>query len=133
MRRWTILGALSLIGTGLVPAHADTGETPPPDPAPGSADWNARDAQNMNHAMARLTQDQYGNPAYQRERNENLPETYGTNVHRQASDPTHPIVTLAQLIPGATNADPFRTEWEEQGRGVRYEFTFLNRYGAKLR
>jgi len=111
---------------------ADPGETPPPDPAPNTLDWMIRDAENQRHATERLD-DEYANPAFAATFWTQTPETFFTNVRRQGEHPGRPIVTAAQLVPGGTTADPYRTTWEEQGRGVRYEFAFLNRYGARLR
>ncbi|MHB8670152.1 MAG: hypothetical protein ACYDAD_06270 [Acidimicrobiales bacterium] len=131
MRRWLALATLVVIaGLGIPPAHADSGETPPPDPAPGTAEWQLRDAQNMAHAMGRLTMDQYSNLAYQRARDAALPGTYGAGLSRQLADPSRPNVTAAQLVPGATNADPFRLDWAERGRGVQTPVTFLNRFST---
>ncbi|MFA5785640.1 MAG: hypothetical protein WDA71_01420 [Actinomycetota bacterium] len=125
-----VLMAVAVASTLAVSAGADSGG-PPPDPAPGSTEWQARDTQNMLDATGRL-QDQYTNPAFHKENASNIPGAYGENLSRQLADPTRPTVSLGQSLPGARTADPFRIDWQEQGRGIRYDFTFLNRYGARL-
>lgn len=130
-----IIGVVSAVLLTLAAPQASASgndDTAPSDPSPNTAEWILRDAQNQRHATERLD-DEYANPAFASTFWTRTPDTYATNVRRQAEQPDRPIATLGQWIPGGTTADPYRTTWEESGRGARVEFTFLNRYGARLR
>ena len=51
-----------------------------------------------------------------------------------AQEPTHPHATLAQVVPGGTTTDPYRTvyRWERSGRGRLSRLSFTATDGATL-
>lgn len=63
---------------------------------------------------------------------EEAPEQFVTGISDQAEHPDRPMLTLSQTIYGGSAADAFRQRWEEQGRGVKVEFEYPNRYGARI-
>ncbi|MPZ71044.1 MAG: hypothetical protein GEU71_16200, partial [Actinobacteria bacterium] len=89
------------------------------------------DAANMAHSLGRL-QDMYTNVDMTVRFQTEMPSSYLGNIADQLQHPTEPILSLGQLIPGATNADPYRIDWEEQGRGIQVPFEYRNRYGARI-
>ena len=133
MRRTLLFISASILLVGSIgTAHAtDPSEVPPPDPSPGTVDWQLRDAQNIAHSMGRMP-DEYANPAFTRTFWTQTPSNYLGAIAHQADDPSRPIVSAGQLLPGGITADPYRDDWESQGRGRRIHFQFLNRYGARL-
>lgn len=124
MRRGLAGIALIALVAAAAPAAAD------PDPAPGSPGWYARDAGNQLDATGRL-QDAYTNPALGTFFWVETAGGYPANASDQAHNPTRPILTLAQWIPGGTTADPYRRHWEGE-RGIRSRIEYRNRYGARI-
>lgn len=120
----------SLTGLAVVAIAAGTVAAAPSVPVPVAAD-EADDLDNAVRAHGRL-QDQYANPAYHAAWAQESPETFVRGVSDQAEHPDRPSVTLSQTVFGGTAADAFRHRWEEQGRGVKVEFEYENRYGARI-
>ena len=89
------------------------------------------DGANMAHSLGRLG-DMYTNVDMSLRFQTEMPSDYLGNMADQLQHPTEPILTLGQLIPGATNADPYRIDWEEQGRGIQVPFEYRNRYNARI-
>lgn len=89
------------------------------------------DAANMIHSLGRL-RDMYTNVDMTVRFQTEMPSSYLGNLADQLQHPTEPILTLGQLIPGATNADPYRLDWEKQGRGIQVPFEYRNRYNARI-
>jgi dienelactone hydrolase len=101
-------------------------------PEPGTAEYAERELDNVARAHGRLL-DQYPHPAFHASLAEGTLRTYPDNLTLQLEQPTRPIATLGQLVPGARTADPYRVDWAEQGRGEQVGFSYRNRYGAEVR
>lgn len=125
MRRFAPLVAALALAGGLAPAGATH------DPPFGSPEWIQRDLANQADAHGRLA-DQYTNPAYHSLFFTRTHGTWHANISEQLEEPTRPRLTIGQWAPGGTTGDPFRLDWEEQGRGIQVPVSFLNRNGAKL-
>jgi dienelactone hydrolase len=107
-------------------------QEPGEGPEPGSPAYLAREAGNAAHALGRQ-RDQVTNPAFAAAFTSGTLRTYPEGLARQLDQPLSPIVSLGQLVPGGRAADPFRTTWAEDGRGVRTPISFDNRDGATIR
>jgi dienelactone hydrolase len=103
------------------------------EPEPGTAEYAARDAQNMHDAYGRVTGPggQLQNPAY-------LPAlvTASTADHtrqllEQAASPTRLAITPGRVVPGWNVGNPLRAGWDGT-RGESRRVSFTNRYGALL-
>ena len=106
---------------------------PAANPAPGTPAWNQRDAENQYCATERL-QDEYANPAFGATFWSQTPAMYADQNLAMLENPTHPPVTLAQVVPGGTTTDPFRTldRWTAAGRGRVTPISFPASDGATL-
>jgi hypothetical protein len=107
----------------------------PTDPAPGSAQWQARDALNMYCATLRL-RDQFDSPAFAYASDTQGGTVYEQQLSEQAGDgPGHIHGGITTLIPGAQVADPFRTlaNWTAAGLGRVQRVTLTSADGAVLR
>jgi len=127
-----VMGALAAPASALPTQVADC-KGPAGDAAPGTPEFEARDRANMLCANERL-EDQYANPAFAFVFNTETPGKYaGQNVD-MAMDPTHPHLSLGQLVPGGSTADPFRTikRWTAAGRGRVDDISFSATNGATL-
>lgn len=130
-------GALASLASSLVPARAAQTVVDcvgaAGDPAPGTAEWQQRDLANQYCATERL-QDEHANPAFAAAFASETPPLYASQTLAQASDPTHPHLTLGQFVPGGTTADPFRTiaRWTAAGRGRVTPIHFTATDGAGL-
>jgi hypothetical protein len=141
MRKLPVLAvaaaAVVTLGSSLVPARAAGVVVdcvgPAGDPAPGTLAWQQRDAANQYCATERL-QDEYANPAFATAFWSQTPGLYADQTIAQATDPTHPHLTLGQFVPGGTTADPFRTidRWTSAGRGRVTPIHFPATDGATL-
>ena len=125
---------LDQAGAGLPQDQVVDCLAPAGDPAPGSPEWQVRDAVNQYCATLRL-RDQLASPAYGWG---NLTEGAQLWLERtidQAADPTHPRGGLTTLVPGSQAADAFRTlkRWTEAGRGRVAPVSFTGLNGATLR
>jgi dienelactone hydrolase len=106
---------------------------PAANPQPGSQAWTQRDAENQYCATERL-QDEYANPAFGSTFWSQTPGIFTAQNLAMAMDPTHPHVSLAQVTPGGTTADPYRTldRWTAAGRGRVQPVSFPATDGATL-
>jgi len=106
---------------------------PAGDPAPGSQAWTLRDEENQYCATERL-QDEYGSPAFGSTFWSETPGMYASQNLAMAEQPGHLHLTLAQVIPGGTTTDPFRTlaRWTAAGRGRVQPISFPATDGATL-
>jgi dienelactone hydrolase len=106
---------------------------PAGDPAPGSQAWTLRDDENMYCATGRL-EDEYGSPAFGSTFWSETPAIFAAQNVAMAEQPGHLHASLAQVIPGGTTADPFRTldRWTGAGRGRVTPITFPANDGATL-
>jgi hypothetical protein len=106
---------------------------PAGNPAPGTARWTLRDLVNQFCATQRL-EDEYANPAFVATFSSQAPALYAGQNLAMLLNPTHPHLTLGQLVPGATATDPFRTlaRWTAAGRGRVIPISFPANDGATL-
>ncbi len=106
---------------------------PAGDPAPGTQAWTLRDEENQYCATERL-QDEYGSPAFGSTFWSETPGIFAAQNLAMLENPTHPHLTLAQVIPGGSTTDPFRTlaRWTAAGRGRVRAITFPANDGATL-
>ncbi|MGI8492842.1 MAG: hypothetical protein ACR2KC_05580 [Acidimicrobiales bacterium] len=102
-------------------------------PAPGTVAWQLRDLANQACATRRL-QDQLTNPAFAQAFAEQTPGIFATQSLAMVASPTHLHLTLGQLVPGGTTADPFRTLalWIGARRGRVQPVSFDASDGAQL-
>lgn len=125
---------LVVAATATVGALAAAPAVPPPHApghgAPPAVD-EADEVDNALRAHGRL-QDQYTNPAFHRALALEAPEQFVAGTTDQAEHPDRPMLTLSQTVYGGSAADAFRQRWEEQGRGLKVEFEYRNRYGARI-
>lgn len=121
MRRATAIVLLCL--AAVAPGHAD------PDPAPGSAEWQARDRQNMVNATGRM-QDEYAHPGMAQVYWTESVEVAAENTVDQIQHPTRPVVTASRVLPGEAT-DPYRRSWSGT-RGVQVGIEYLNRERVRI-
>ncbi len=102
-------------------------------PEPGTAAWELRDVENQLCATQRL-QDEITNPASTLTFAEETPAIYGEQNLAMAEEPGHLHLSLGQLVPGASTADPFTTigRWTAAGRGRVVPVHFAANDGATL-
>ena len=101
------------------------------DPEPGTPAYYQRDAANVAHMTGR-TRDQLTNPGYHARLAAATGPTFTANLEDQALHPTHPIVSLSQLVPGGRAADVYRRDWAQQGRGIVVPVEYTNRDGVRI-
>lgn len=140
--RWLALACVAgALGTGATTALAEPPAgvdyscvAPVGDPAPGTPEWQQRDALNQYCASLR-NRDQLASPAFGVGNLTQGAVLYAGQTVDQASDPTHPRGGITTLIPGSKGADPFRSvqRWTEQGRGRVAPVSFPAADGATLR
>ncbi len=106
---------------------------PAGDPEPGTQAWQQRDYVNQYCATERLL-DEYGSPAFGATFWTETPALYAGQNVAMLTDPTHPHVTLGQLVPGGSTTDPYRTldRWSAAGRGRLDAVSFPADDGATL-
>ncbi|HVA76078.1 MAG TPA: hypothetical protein VNF71_16105 [Acidimicrobiales bacterium] len=106
---------------------------PAGNPAPGTQAWTIRDEENQYCANQRIA-DELDNPAFAAVFGEETPTMYANQNVAMFEEPGHPHITLAQVIPGGTTADPFRTldRWTAAGRGRVRPVSFAASDGAQL-
>lgn len=98
---------------------------PAGDPAPGTTAWTARDLENVLCSTQRMT-DEVGNPAVHAAFATEAPGLFANQTLSQLNELGSPRATLAQLVPGATAADPMRvlSQWNNvRGRVQPISFT----------
>src|SRR3954454_14652501 len=106
---------------------------PAGDPAPGTQEWTDRDQANQYCATERL-QDEYGSPAFGTTFWPETAQIFADQNVDMLSNPSHPHATLAQVVPGGTTTDPYRTiaRWTGAGRGRVDKLSFTAADGATL-
>ena len=104
------------------------------DPAPGTPEWQQRDAVNQYCAGLR-NRDQLASPAYGFGNLTQGATLYAEQTVEQASSPTTPKGGITTLVPGSKSADAFRTikRWTEAGRGRVAPVAFKALNGSTLR
>lgn len=132
------LPALARAEAGYYAAGLPTGTVvdctgPAGDPAPGTAAWHLRDLENEYCATGRLA-DEYANPAFGATFAAETPGLFAAQNLAMAETPGHLHLTLGQLVPGGTTADPFRTlaRWTAAHRGRVTPISFPATDGATL-
>lgn len=125
-------GLFSAAPAGTLPAAADC-VGPAGNPAPGTQAWTQRDEVNQYCATQRLA-DEFSSPAFASVFTEQTPALYAGQTVAMFQEPGHPHATLAQVIPGGSTADPFRTlsRWVAAGRGEVAPVSFAASDGAQL-
>ena len=125
-------GPATIAGTTAAPSAADC-VGPAGNPAPGTPAWTQRDLINEYCAEQRQA-DELSNPSFGAVFAEQTPTLYANQNVAMFQEPGHPHVTLAQVIPGGTTADPFRTidRWTAAGRGEVTPVSFAASDGAQL-
>lgn len=120
--------ALAVVLTGAPGAAAAPG-----DPAPGSPEYLARDAQNIADAYGRQTApDGQLSPAHGLASAAVIGPVWAAQLLAQAATPTRPALTPGMAVPGWNSGNPYRAGWD----GTRGEITpvaFTNRHGALIR
>ena len=106
------------------------------DPAPGTAAWEARDANNVSCDYQRTT-DADANPAFRAKTTQQVATEvaeYPQTLAEWAAEPNR-LHANCCTSPASKVGDPFRSpeEWAAAGRGRQLKFSFINRDGAKLR
>lgn len=117
----------------LPPATAVDCLGPASYPTPGSAAWQVRDLENQECATERL-QDEATNPAATLTFSTETPAVFGAQTLAMAENPGHLHLSLGQLVPGGSTADPLRTlqRWTTAGRGRVTPVSFPATDGATL-
>lgn len=106
---------------------------PASNPAPGTPAWTVRDVENQFCATGRQV-DELTNPAFQESFDTQTPGLFLGQSLAMLGEPGHLHLTLGQLTPGGTTADPFRTlaAWTAAGRGRVRPISFAASDGAQL-
>lgn len=125
----------ALAGSPSAPPNPTYAECTGPagNPAPGTPAWTERDELNQLCATQRQA-DELDNPSFAAVFDEETPTLYADQNVAMFEEPGHPHVTLAQVIPGGSTADPFRTisRWTAAGRGSVTPISFAASDGAQL-
>ena len=135
MRRPRLARAACAVGIALAVAVGGTApaSAAPGDPAPGTPEYLARDAQNIADAYGRQTApDGQLSPEYGLANAQVVGPVYAAQLLAQAATPTRPALTPGLAVPGWNSGNPYRAGWD----GTRGEITpvsFTNRYGALVR
>lgn len=102
----------------------------PGDPAPGTPEYLARDAQNIADAYGRQTApDGQLSPEYGLASAQHINPVFAADLLAQAARPTRPALTPAMAVPGWNSGNPYRADWVGT-RGQMTPVSFTNRYGA---
>ena len=106
---------------------------PAGNPSPGRLAWILRDLENQYCATGRLS-DELTNPAFGQAMVTETPPLFLSQTLAMVGEPGHLHLTLAQVLPGGTTADPFRTlaRWTAGGRGRVTPISFSATDGAQL-
>lgn len=139
MRRGCRLFGLVVLGIGVLPILSPASDQvdcdgPVSRPLPFTTAWTTRDLANQWCATQRL-HDQYSSPAFTQKFFSSTPDLFAQGVSSQTNEPSRLRITAAQLVPGASTADPFRSpdEWQAAGRGRVRPVSFISSFtGAKL-
>src|SRR3954449_9011211 len=132
MRR-TRAAAVVALALSLVVAGSSGASAAPGDPAPGSPEYLARDAQNIADAYGRQTApDGQVSPAYGLASAQVIGPVSAQQLLAQAATPTRPALSPGMAVPGWNSGNPYRAGWDGT-RGQITPVTFPNRYGALIR
>ena len=147
--RWLVgLSAVLLLASATPAAAIDPTQDRPPnvkpgvcdqyagDPAPGTAEWQARDANNVSCDYQRTT-DADANPAFRAKTTQQVAlevAEFRQTLAEWAAEPNRRHANCCTSPPSKVG-DPFRSpeEWAAAGRGRHLKFSLINRDGAKLR
>ena len=120
-----VVGLTAALATGAGAAPAAQ------DPEPGTPAYVQHDLENVAHMTGR-NRDQLQNPDFGAKVLTRGLASFVEEAVDQAERPTRPVVSLSQLLPTGRVYDPYRWDWEAQGRGVQVPFTYENRDGARI-
>jgi dienelactone hydrolase len=122
------LTTLSAVVLAILPASSYAA-----DPEPGTPEYVARDAQNMQDAYGRIIGPggQLQNPAYLTALTLAGTADQTQQLMEQAASPTRIAVTPGRVFPGWNVGNPLRAGWNGS-RGLSQRISFTNRYGALL-
>ena len=125
----SVAAARALLPVGVLPDC--TG--PAGDPAPVTVAWTVRDELNQYCATTRQA-DELSSPAFASAFAMRTGPLYADQNLAMFAEPGHPHVTLGQLVPGGSTADPFRTvdSWTASRRGRAVPVSFAASDGAQL-
>jgi len=131
MRRPLPRAALALgIAVAVVAAGSSGAAAAPGDPAPGSPEYLARDAQHIADAYGRQTApDGQLSPEYGLASAQYINPVFAADLLAQAARPNRPALTPAMAVPGWNSGNPYRADWDGT-RGQMTPVSFTNRYGA---
>jgi dienelactone hydrolase len=144
---WVLVLVSVLIGLAAAPIASATPPRTPDvtpgvcdkyagDPAFGTAEWTARDLNNVSCSYQRHV-DSHDSPAFlaKKAQQDALEAVQFASVTAPAwaAEPTRTHANCC-TSPSSKVGDPFRTpeEWAAQGRGRHLAFSFINKNGAKL-
>src|SRR4051795_1510459 len=131
MRR-TRAAAVVALALSLVVAGSSGASAAPGDPAPGTPQYLAGDAQNIADAYGRQTApDGQLSPAYGLARAQYINPVFAADLLAQAARPNRPALTPAMAVPGWNSGNPYRKDWAGT-RGTMTPVSFTDRYGALL-
>src|SRR4051794_2914076 len=131
MRR-TRAAAVVALALSLVVAGNSGASAAPGDPAPGTPEYLARDAQNIADAYGRQTApDGQLSPAYGLASAQYINPVFAADLLAQAARPNRPALTPAMAVPGWNSGNPYRKDWAGT-RGTMTPVSFTDRYGALL-
>jgi hypothetical protein len=132
MRRPLFRAAFAVGAALAVAAGGSTAAAAPGDPAPGTPEYLARDAQNIADAYGRQTApDGQLSPAYGLASAEYINPVFAADLLAQAANPTRPALTPGQAVPGWNSGNPYRKHWDGT-RGQMTPVSFTDRYGALI-
>ena len=133
MRRRPSTAALVLGAAVAVVLSGSPAGAAPGDPAPGTPEYLARDAQNIADAYGRQTApDGQLSPEYGLASAQHIGPVFAADLLAQAATPTRPALTPATAVPGWNSGNPYRADWNGT-RGQMTPVAFTNRYGALVR
>jgi dienelactone hydrolase len=134
MRRPRLVRAAVAAGLAcaVVVAGSSGAAAAPGDPAPGSPEYLARDAQNIADAYGRQTApDGQLSPQYGLASTRYIGPVFAADLLAQAAQPNRPALTPAMAVPGWNSGNPYRAGWAGT-RGQMTPVSFPDRYGALL-
>ena len=123
-------GVALVLAVAVVLAGSSGAAAAPSEPAPGSPEYLARDAQNIADAYGRQTApDGQLSPEYGLASAQYINPVFAADLLAQAARPNRPALTPAMAVPGWNSGNPYRKDWAGT-RGQMTPVSFTNRYGA---
>jgi dienelactone hydrolase len=123
-------GVALVLAVAVVLAGSSGAAAAPGEPAPGSPEYLARDAQNIADAYGRQTApDGQLSPEYGLASAQYINPVFAADLLAQAARPNRPALTPAMAVPGWNSGNPYRKDWAGT-RGQMTPVSFTNRYGA---